>query len=153
MSSFGIWHFSWFVIGCVIGFGAGVVFLFLLGFLLSSSPGTHDDWIPLFLPVIRSAWSSVAILAAVWMCYALNLDKVAASLVLVVVVLLVAKLAGSVHGIIASVVTVGLFAFLFLPPIGSVRVSDAEDRLALVLLLVTAAAGSQLVGGKKGLPG
>lgn len=150
MSNFGIWCFLWLIIGCAIGFGAGVLYLFLLG----SSPETHErpriSSLPLVLMVIRGAWSLVALVAAAGMSYGLKLDKTAAVLLLVAVVLLIAKLAAPAYGMAASLVAVVLLDFLFLPPIGSVRVSDPGDRLTLLLFLVTAVAGSRLVGGRRG---
>lgn len=148
MSNFGIWCFLWLIIGCAIGFGAGVLYLFLLG----SSPETHErSSPPLDLTVILGVWSLVVLLAAAGVSYGLKLDKTAAVLLLVAVVLLIAKLAGPAYGMAASVVAVVLFDFLFLPPVGSVRVSDPGDRLALALFLVTAVAGSRFVGRGKAL--
>jgi K+-sensing histidine kinase KdpD len=148
MGTSGIRCFLWLVIGFVSGFGASLLYVFLLG----SSPEDHEQSarprLPFVLVVTRAGCSLVALIAAVGLCYELKLDKTAASLVLVVVALSIAKFAGSAYGTAASVIAVGFLAFLFLPPIGSIRVADSGDRLALFLFLMTAAIGSQLVGRK-----
>lgn len=76
--------------------------------------------------------------------YTLKLDKMVAVLLLLSSVLVIARLAGLICGMAASVVGAGLLSILFLPPIGSLSVASSEDRLALAVFLLAAAAGSGL---------
>ena len=151
-SSFSVWCFLWLVIGCAIGFGAATLYLFLLGSSPESQSRANRSRLPLFLTVVRAGWTAAALLAAAGICYGVKLDKTLSLLVLVVAVLLVSKLAGPVYGVTASVAAGG-FAAYFLPPNGSFRVASTEDQLALVVFLLAAIMGSQLVARRRGAPG
>ncbi len=152
-SGFGVWCFLWLAIGCVIGFGAGILYLFLLGSSPEGQGRSAKSRLPLFLAVVRGGWTAATLFAAAGICYGLKFDKTLTILVLVAAVLVVSKLAGPVYGLAASVVAVVPVAYFFLPPVGSLRVTNSEDQLALVLFLLTAITGSRLVGGNKGLHG
>lgn len=149
---FSVWCFLWLVIGCVIGFGAGILYLFLLGSSPEGQGRPAKSRLPLFLAVVRGGWATATLLAAAGICYGVKFDKTLSILVLVAAVLLVSKLAGSIYGVAAAVVT-GAFVAYFLPPPGSFRVTSPEDQLAVVLFLLTGVIGSRLVGGRKGLRG
>jgi K+-sensing histidine kinase KdpD len=99
------------------------------------------------------ACAALALLAVAGLSYTMKLDEAGAILLLSLSVLVIAKLGGFRYGIGASVVAAMLLSLLFLPPIGSLWVIGSNNRLALVLFLLSTIAGSRLIGGKKRLPG
>ncbi len=119
MGSFNILSFLWLVIGCVIGFGAGILYLFLLGSSAEVQDKPNKSRLPFSLQLLRGGWTIVTLIATGGICYGLKLEKTVAILILTAAVLLIAKLAGNTYGLVASVLAVGLVAYFFLPPVGS----------------------------------
>ena len=136
------------ITGCVIGVSGTAL---LLLFVATLTDGYSNRMYELSLRGIACA--AVALLAVTGLSYTLKLDKAGAILLLSLSVLVIAKLGGFRYGIGASVVAAVLLSFLFLPPIGSLWVIGSDNRLALVLFLLSTIAGSRLIGGKKRLPG
>ena len=133
-----------------LGFVAGFVTPFLLLYAVATSPKHKDTAGQLLLPrhwvLLRILWAvSIPCLAAA-LCYSLRFDKSAAVLLLLMAVLVNARLAGPVYGILASIVSAGLFSFLFLRPVWSLRVEAFDDQMVLLIFLLTTAAASRLVG-------
>jgi K+-sensing histidine kinase KdpD len=153
MSSFGISCFVWLIIGCVLGFCAAILYLLVLASSPEEEEKPRKARLPMYFALVRAGLALVGILAIAGFCYALNLDKTEAILILVAAVLLIARLTGPLYGLAASVLALGIISFLFLPPVGSLRVSRSEDQLALLLFVLTTAVGSRLVGGGKRLSG
>jgi K+-sensing histidine kinase KdpD len=144
--------FVWLVIGCVVGFGGGILYVFLLAASPESQPRPIKTRLPLIRALVRGSWTTAALLAAAGICYAINFDKTLSILVLIAAVLLVSKLAGPVYGLTASVAAAAFVAY-FLPPPDSFRVANPEDQLALALFLVTAIIGTWLVRERNGVQG
>lgn len=153
MSSFGVSCFLWLILGCVLGFCAAILYLLVL----TSSPEEHERprkaRLPMHFALVRGGLALVGVAVIAALADGLHLDKTQAILLLVAAVLLIARLAGSLYGLGASAVALGIVSFLFLPPVGSLRVSHTEDQLALLLFVVTTAIGSRLVGRGKRLSG
>jgi signal transduction histidine kinase len=62
----------------------------------------------------------------------------------ILVVLVVAIIWGTALAAVASILSVVVFAYLFLPPIGSVRVADWRELVAMAVFLVTAVVVGEL---------
>lgn len=136
------------ITGCVIGVGGTAL---LLLFAATLTDGYSNRMYELSLRGV--AFAALALLAVAGLSYTMKLDEAGAILLLSLSVLVIAKLGGFRYGIGASVVAAMLLSLLFLPPIGSLWVIGSNNRLALVLFLLSTIAGSRLMGGKKGLPG
>lgn len=134
------------IVGCTIGFGGALWFLWII--VRAIAGGDESGRVGL-LPLrdsllFRAACAVVVLFLVGGVSYTLKLDKMVAVLLLLSSVLVIARLAGLICGMAAAVVGAGLLSLLFLPPIGSFSVASAEDRLALVVFLLAAAAGSGL---------
>jgi K+-sensing histidine kinase KdpD len=136
------------ITGCVIGVGGTTL---LLLFVATLTDGYSDKMYELSLRGVACA--AIALLAVAGLSYTMKLDKAGAILLLSLSVLVIAKLGGFRYGIGASVVAAMLLSLLFLPPIGILWVIGSDNRLALVLFLLSTIVGSRLIGGKKRLPG
>jgi hypothetical protein len=134
------------IVGCTIGFGGALLFLWII--VKAIAGGEESGGVELFplrdSLLFRLASGVVLLLLVGGVSYTLKLDKMVAVLLLLSSVLVIARLAGLICGMAASVVGAGLLSILFLPPIGSFSVASSEDRLALVVFLLAAAAGSGL---------
>ncbi len=151
-AGFGVWSFLWLVIGCVIGFGGGILYLFMLGSAPEGEGRPNRAKFPVFLAMLRAAWTTAALFVAVGICYGVKLDKTLSLLVLLLAVLLILRMAGRASGLAASLVA-GAFAAYFLPPDGSFRVASSEDQLALLLFMLATITASRFIAKRNGAHG
>ncbi len=129
--------------GCMVGVG-GTLFLLIL----IAQTNRQRDMVNELSPR-RVVFSTVALFSVAGVSYTLELDKTSATLLLLLSVLVIARVAGIKGGIAASVVAAVLLSFLFLPPIGSLWVISPGNRFALALFLLITVVGSRLVGEEK----
>ena len=74
----------------------------------------------------------------------LPVNETAASLALLLFVLIVASWWGLLPAIVTSIAATLLFNFYFLPPVGTLTIADPQNWLALVAFLITAVIASEL---------
>ena len=78
-----------------------------------------------------------------------RINSTTIALAMLLVVLFVAAYWGSRPAIVASVLGVLCFNFFFLPPIGTLTISDPDNWLALIAFLITAVTAGQLSAREK----
>jgi K+-sensing histidine kinase KdpD len=98
---------------------------------------------------LRLAWRCVLTLVAVcaltWITYAgLRVNSSTAAFCYLLLILALAARAGLTESIAASVASVLTYNYFFLPPIGTLTISDPENWVALIVFLVTAITASHL---------
>jgi K+-sensing histidine kinase KdpD len=128
-------------IGCLLGVSGTFLLILLATALSNKRPSLADE-----LSTWRLAYSATALLAVAGISYLLRLDKAAAMLLLFLAVLAIAKFEGLAKGIGASAFAAGMLSFLFLPPIGSIRIARPEDQFALALFFLSALFATRLIG-------
>lgn len=99
------------------------------------------------LPFVRIA-ASVGAIAAITLVYSryLSVNPTTVALSYVVAVLITASGWGIVEATIAAITAVFCFNFFFLPPVGTLTITDPQNWVALVVFLITAIVVSQLSG-------
>jgi K+-sensing histidine kinase KdpD len=135
------------------GFTAGLVAGCLLGvsgtfLLLSIGTAFSVEGARMFrvrsLP--RTFLSTIILLCIAAVCHRLNVGKDAATLLLLLAVLVVSRLEGLVNGLIATAIASFILGFWFFPPTGSLVIKSSSDRLALALFLLIGTLGSRMLG-------
>jgi two-component system, OmpR family, sensor histidine kinase KdpD len=76
--------------------------------------------------------------------FRLHVNPTTVALTFLVVVLLVSAYWGLRYALVLALVATGAFNFYFLPPIGTFRIADPQNWVALVAFLVTALVGGNL---------
>jgi K+-sensing histidine kinase KdpD len=139
-----------FIAGLALGCLIGVCGTYAVLILAATTPEPFPVRLKSF-----SAWkfavSLLAISAIGGACFKLNAHKSTTVLVLLLGVFLVARLAGIVVGLCASVVSAILLSHLFLPPVGSLRISRPSDQLLLALFLLSSLLGCRVIGKARSL--
>jgi two-component system, OmpR family, sensor histidine kinase KdpD len=132
--------------GCLLGVGGTFLLILLATALSNKRPHLADELSPrgLVYPVL-------VLFAVAGISYLLGLDKAAVMPLLLLGVLAIAKLEGLAKGIGASAFAAGMLSFLFMPPIGSLKVTRPNDQLSLALFLLSAIFATRLAGKAKAL--
>jgi two-component system sensor histidine kinase KdpD len=94
----------------------------------------------------RTFLSTIVLLCIAAVCHRLNVGKDAATLLLLLAVLVVSRLEGLVNGLIATAIASFILGFWFFPPTGSLVIKSSSDRLALALFLLIGTLGSRMLG-------
>jgi K+-sensing histidine kinase KdpD len=129
--------------GCLIG-----VSVTLLLLLLPPLSSYHDDGINDISPR-RLVLAAVALFVVFGLSHALKLDMAAAVLLVLLIVRVIVQLGGIRIGLAASVIAAVVIAFRYLPPIGSIRIAQPNDRFVLILFLLIAVFGTRFVEKRK----
>jgi K+-sensing histidine kinase KdpD len=132
--------------GCLIGVGLTVLTVLFVSWLPGTRPGTAKRF-----SMHTMTFATSILLAIGYLAFSLKLER-SALLLFLLSVLAVAKIGGAKYGVAAAVIAAGLLSFLFLPPIGTLWVEAADDRLALALFLLSAIVGSALAENDKRFP-
>ncbi len=136
---------SGFIAGLALGCLIGVCGTYAVLFLAATTPDPFPVRMKQF-SALKIAVSLLAISAAGSACFKLNAHKSTTVLVLLLGVFVIARLAGIVVGLLASVVSAILLSLLFLTPVGSLRISSPSDQLLLALFLLSSLLGCRLIG-------
>jgi K+-sensing histidine kinase KdpD len=132
--------------GCLIGVSLTILTVLFVSWLPGTRPGTAKRF------SVHTMTFAICILLAIgYLAFSLKLER-SALLLFLLSVLAISKLAGAKYGVAAAVIAAGLLSFLFLPPIGTLWVEAADDRLALALFLLCALVGSALAENDKKIP-
>jgi K+-sensing histidine kinase KdpD len=134
------------VTGCLLGV-CGTFLLLTLGTAFSTERARYFR----VRSVPGTILSTIALLLIAAFCHRMNIGKDASMLMLLLAVLCISKIEGLISGLIATVISVFLLAFLFFPPVG-LAVRSSSDRLALALFLLIATLGSRIIGHEKSAP-
>jgi two-component system sensor histidine kinase KdpD len=98
-----------------------------------------------FQILVRLFVASCVLAVATLVCFRLDrINATTAGFVYLLVVLFIAARWGLVESTFASVVSVLLFNFFFLPPIGTFTIADPQNWIALLAFLATAVIASRL---------
>ncbi len=97
----------------------------------------------IFVPYLLAV-SGVAALTALMFIFRNQINPVTVALIFLLFVLLLATVFGSRPAIFCSILTMLALNFFFLPPIGTLTVSDPENWIALVAFLIVAITAGQL---------
>jgi K+-sensing histidine kinase KdpD len=139
-----------FIAGMALGCLIGVCGTYAVLFLAATAPEPFPVRMKEF-SALKFAVSLLTISALGGACFRLNVHKSSTVLVLLLGVFVVARLAGIVVGLFASIVSAILLSLLFLSPIGSLRISRPSDQFLLALFLVSSLLGCRLIGRSKSL--
>ncbi len=134
-----------FVAGLALGCLIGVCGMYAVLFLAATTPEPFPVRIKEF-SALKFAVSLLAISAIGGACFKLSIHKSTTVLLLLLGVFMVARIAGIVVGLFASIVSAILLSLLFLSPIGSLRISRPSDQFLLALFLVSSLLGCRLIG-------
>jgi K+-sensing histidine kinase KdpD len=129
--------FSGLIIGCVIG----VVAILVIQIIADKALEERNR--PSLVSHGKVFFAALILLAICGGCYSLNLEK-SALLAFLLSVLLIAKLGGSLRGIVAAGIAALILAW-FLPPAGTLWVSGLDNQLALALFILGAIISSALM--------
>jgi two-component system, OmpR family, sensor histidine kinase KdpD len=95
--------------------------------------------------LVRFVFSLAVVAGVTLICYRwIPANATTAGFAFLVAVLLIATAWGLWEAILASVAAMLLFNYYFLPPIGTLTISDPQNWMALFAFLITAATASQL---------
>jgi two-component system sensor histidine kinase KdpD len=115
----------------------------------SARSGTHFASRAFVQKAIRLSWrliASLALVAAVtFLSFRLSpVNQITAGFLYLVAILLIATAGGLVESTVASIVAMLCFNYFFLPPIGTLTISDPRNWVALFAFLATSLTASQL---------
>ena len=96
-----------------------------------------------FVPYLLAV-SGVAALSAIMFTLRNQINPVTVALIFLLFVLLLATVFGSRPAIFCSILTMLALNFFFLPPVGTLNISDAENWIALFAFLIVAVTAGQL---------
>jgi K+-sensing histidine kinase KdpD len=137
------------VTGCLIGVVVIIAVLIIateaLIVTLFAGTGTEERSQPSLVSHRKVFFATLILLAICGGCYSLNLEK-SALLAFLLTVLLIAKLGGSIRGIVAASIAALMLAW-YLPPTGTLWVSGLDNQLSLALFILGAIISSALMGG------
>jgi K+-sensing histidine kinase KdpD len=131
--------FSGLIIGCVIGVVTIPMALFI------AAKALEERNRPSLVSHGKVSFAALILLAICGGCYSLDLEK-SALLAFLLSVLLIAKLGGSIRGILAAGIAALMLAW-FLPPAGTLSVSGLDNQLALALFILGAILSCAVMGG------
>src|SRR6202007_2562142 len=114
----------------------------------SARSGTYS-FFRVFVQAMRLAGRIVAALGVigvvtVFTFYLVPVNEITAGFLYLVAILLIATAGGSVESSIASIVAMSCFTYFFLPPVGTLTISDPRNWVALFAFLATSLTASQL---------
>jgi K+-sensing histidine kinase KdpD len=137
------------ITGCLIGVVTILVVLIIaaeaLIVILFAGTGTQERTQPSLVSDGKVFFAALILLAICGGSYSLNLEK-SALLAFLLSVLLIARLGGSIRGIVAAGIATVMLAW-FLPPTGTLWVSGLDNQLALALFILGAIVSSALMEG------
>ena len=131
-------------LGCLIGVCGTYIVLLLAAATPPPFPGLWTEF-----SARKVVVSSLAICAVGGICFKLSLHKSVTVLLLLLTIFIVARLLGIAIGLFSSVVAAALLGFLFLTPIGSLRISSPSDQFMLAVFLLSSLLGCRMIGRTK----
>jgi K+-sensing histidine kinase KdpD len=135
------------IVGCLIGVVAVLVVLILaaeaLIVVVFAGARTEERNQSRLVSHGKVFFAALMLLTICGGCYSLNLEK-SALLAFLFSVLLIAKLGGSLRGIVAAGIASLMLAW-YLPPTGTLWVSGLDNQLALALFILGAITSSALM--------
>jgi len=129
--------------GCLIGVSG----TFLLILLSSSLPRGQKYW-QSEVSLREIALAALTVLAVAGLAHGLHVHKAGALLILLLTVLLLSRGRSIVTGLASAAVAAIAAALLFLPPVGSFRITHPQDRLALAIFLLISVVAAGLVSSR-----
>ena len=130
-------------VGCLVGIAMAVTFLLFAAVWLSEA---HERSVG---PTARGIATAVAVVAALsGLCYALQLPKAAAMMLLLIVVFWVADQWEVLTALVTSALSAISLTVLFLPPLRSFRIATTADWVSLDVFLVVSVVGCRMIGGR-----
>jgi K+-sensing histidine kinase KdpD len=132
------------VTGCLVGVTVTIVLLLFAATWLSESQQQ-----PAESSLRGIAAASLIILSLCGFCYALHLPKPVVMILLLSAVFLIADQLEILTALIVAGLSTLMLTLLFLPPIRSIRILHAGDRLSLAAFLLVSVVGCRLICGRR----
>jgi len=134
-----------FISGMALGCLIGVCGTYIVLLLAAVTPPTFPNLVTEF-SALKVVVSSLVICAVGVTCFRLSLHKSVTALLLLLTIFIIARLLGIAIGLFSSVVAAALLSFLFLTPIGSLRISRPSDQFMLAVFLLSSLLGCRMIG-------
>jgi K+-sensing histidine kinase KdpD len=132
------------VTGCLVGVTLTIVFL-----LFAATWLVEPQQQPAESSLRGIAAASLIILSLCGLSYALHLPKGVVMILLLSAVFLIADQLEILTSLIAAGLSTIMLTILFLPPIRSIRILHAGDRLSLAAFLLVSVVGCRLICGRR----